>query len=159
MWVPVAVWQPCELLYTCYLLTYLHVQRHWLTIQLTHIYTYKHDNFCKCFSFLSCSSCRNLTHGLCQILQIQCTKHTTNVIVRQTTGCPTVSTLFKTDSSICLGMWHARTRNKITTQDCVFQSLKSVGFRCQDVTHWSLLVQCWVKNNRVQPCFAKSYTE
>ena len=23
MWVPVAVWQPCELLYTCYLLTYL----------------------------------------------------------------------------------------------------------------------------------------
>ena len=22
MWVPVAVWQPCELLYTCYLLTY-----------------------------------------------------------------------------------------------------------------------------------------
>ena len=33
MWVPVAVWQPCELLYTCYLLTYnkwrisLHVHR------------------------------------------------------------------------------------------------------------------------------------
>jgi len=24
MWVPVAVWQPCELLYTCYLLTYTH---------------------------------------------------------------------------------------------------------------------------------------
>ena len=23
MWVPVAVWQPCELLYTCYLLTFL----------------------------------------------------------------------------------------------------------------------------------------
>jgi len=23
MFVPVAVWQPCELLYTCYLLTYL----------------------------------------------------------------------------------------------------------------------------------------
>jgi len=23
MWVPVSVWQPCELLYTCYLLTYL----------------------------------------------------------------------------------------------------------------------------------------
>ena len=23
MWVPIAVWQPCELLYTCYLLTYL----------------------------------------------------------------------------------------------------------------------------------------
>ena len=22
MWVPIAVWQPCELLYTCYLLTY-----------------------------------------------------------------------------------------------------------------------------------------
>jgi len=35
MWVPVAVWQPCELLYTCYLLTYtsteLHVfDTHWL---------------------------------------------------------------------------------------------------------------------------------
>jgi len=28
MWVPVAVWQPCELLYTCYLLTYTHAHTH-----------------------------------------------------------------------------------------------------------------------------------
>ena len=29
MWVPIAVWQPCELLYTCYLLvTYLHCIEH-----------------------------------------------------------------------------------------------------------------------------------
>ena len=28
MWVPVAVWQPCELLYTCYLLTQIHIRRY-----------------------------------------------------------------------------------------------------------------------------------
>ena len=28
MWVPVAVWQPCELLYTCYLLIYLLTHTH-----------------------------------------------------------------------------------------------------------------------------------
>ena len=28
MWVPVAVWQPCELLYTCFLLTYLRSDQH-----------------------------------------------------------------------------------------------------------------------------------
>ena len=48
MWVPVAVWQPCELLYVCYLLTYL----------LTR-FTAKHDVSpprCQCrFHAIACS--------------------------------------------------------------------------------------------------------
>jgi len=39
MWVPVAVWQPCELLYTCYLLTYLlYVMRPTVTFRVSEHY-------------------------------------------------------------------------------------------------------------------------
>jgi len=59
MWVPVAVWQPCELLYACYLLTYLRSAGHaresapqtarppWLAIQHTPRY---------------CDACSNRPH-------------------------------------------------------------------------------------------------
>ena len=41
MWVPVAVWQPCELLYTCYLLTYL------LTYRFPALFTDTSEHKCK----------------------------------------------------------------------------------------------------------------
>jgi len=52
MWFPVAVWQPCELLYTCYLLTYLHTYIYWTILRHNVTVTLcirSHRAPCSCF--------------------------------------------------------------------------------------------------------------
>ena len=50
MWVPVAVWQPCELLYTCYFLTYLDPLgkgQFWLDIGISSVQSMFSTIFCR----------------------------------------------------------------------------------------------------------------